>query len=139
MNPIKLDLRTGLPKARRQFKKLLRLLPRRQCDYAAPCVIGAMMSPAERKAVAGLYIGALAASEEVRLAPGQKSDFLTLQRAYDSGNEVDFLETFEALEAKYAASAIEARRVATAQTGAIHESAIGEVETPKSFSPGEPK
>lgn len=127
--PVKLDLRTGLPKARRAMPRLLKLLPKMKCEYRAPCVVGSMIAPPHRKKLdEGCPIGArnylsnsigdLVECGVVEPAKGQRRDITRLQESYDSGDEKKFLRTFERLEKKYApASGIEAGTDETAKTG----------------------
>lgn len=99
---IALDLKTGLPKVRRSFKKLSANVGK--CSYQTPCAIGAMMTPAQRRGLLDVdksTIGRLIMDRRVVLASGQACDFRDLQYAFDGGSEAEFTRTVERLERKY--------------------------------------
>lgn len=102
---IELDLRTGIPEVRKQLDGLVKKIG--ACRYTAPCVIGAMMTPAERcrLRVNGdneSNIGWLITDGKVAVPSGQKDDFSALQMAFDDKEDPSrFSRTFEKIAAKY--------------------------------------
>lgn len=102
---VSLDLRRDLPKVRRQFKKLLTVLPQKSCKYAAPCVIGAMVPPAKRRLLdevgAAPSIGSLINQRFVAVPLEQERDFTRLQDAFDPGDQEGFERELARVEAKY--------------------------------------
>ena len=102
----KLNLRTGLPKARAIYAELE---PGR-CTYTAPCVIGAMVAPEKRGLLEGANeedtaIKRLIADGVVVVPKYQVADFVRLQMSFDRGPDGGFDEVFAELERKYARGA----------------------------------
>lgn len=107
---IKLDLRTDLAKVTPET-----LGPLGACTYTAPCAIGAMMTPDERKRVAESHdgdgdttsIGILVLAGTVTLPADQLSDFKALQSAFDrahsDGSRARFFTTLASMKEKYSA------------------------------------
>jgi hypothetical protein len=94
----RIDLRTGLPKARAVFDTLV---PGR-CTYSAPCVIGAMVSEGARRELDDApwsTIGVLILGGVLAAPADQARDMVRLQIAFDYDR--DFPQIFAELEAKY--------------------------------------
>lgn len=100
----RIDLRTGLPKARAIFDQLTP----GSCSYLAPCVIGAMV-PEDKRAIMDAtrtgHISALISNGHVKAPKEQFDDIIRLQVVFDSGSAKRFREVFAELEAKYAPQA----------------------------------
>ncbi len=108
---IQLDMRTGLPKARAALPDVLNAQMLLRCDYTAPCVVGAMLTPQERITLEykmfnedGYDIGSFIRAGDVQIPKGQKADFVALQEAFDGGDQGKLVRKLEALEVKYAAT-----------------------------------
>lgn len=110
--PVRIDLRKDLPKARKVLPALLARIEDQKCEYTAPCVVGAMIPPSRRAFLeVGVSTGSMRGSTNIgdlidaglAVVPvGQKRDLVSLQKAYDSGEEKTFLRTFARVEKKYA-------------------------------------
>lgn len=105
-----IDLRRDLPKVRAQLPAVLKAQEAFHCDYTAPCVIGAMVPPGKRKKLQGqenaLPWGDTTASNLLKLrlldAPSdQRRNIVSLQNAFDSGDQKRFLAALDRAERKW--------------------------------------
>jgi len=78
------------------------------CKYSAPCAIGAMMTPKQRKALAdtpldGWSIWRLVDDNTISVPADQLDDFRALQKAFDRGatRPSDFEAVLNELRLKY--------------------------------------
>lgn len=76
--PIKIDLRDLTPEKLAECKPHLG-----ECTYAAPCVIGTLMSPSERSRHSNCSI---AFYPDVKLLAEQEGDVVAIQDAFDGGD-----------------------------------------------------
>lgn len=107
---VELDLRRDLPKVVEALPALIASMERgnQACEYAAPCVIGAMVPQARRhdldNAETGsddTYIGTLVRDGIVSVPTGQIADFVSLQRAFDSLDAARLRRVLSRVRAKY--------------------------------------
>jgi hypothetical protein len=89
-----------LLKVRKHYKKLLELLPESKCDYTAPCVVGAMLTPKQRANMHGT-VGSLIRVGDIVVPDGQADDLDELQFAYDKADLLTFERLLGRLEKKY--------------------------------------
>ena len=119
-NPVKLDMKTLLPKVRKAFDAgLLQAQDPtnelKQCSYDGPCAIGIGMTPRNRKRMDGCdsvdgSVGPLIVKGHIIVPDGQVHDFVELQDMHDGWvtsprcyDGKDFSELLCRLEEKYAA------------------------------------
>lgn len=105
MSPIKLDLRTALHDIPDDIE------PSDACLYTAPCIIGRMMTPEQRLAIAdedldSSFVSTLIAAKVLIVPEEQIEDFSALQNANDRAARGDdygdaLLEVVAQLKEKY--------------------------------------
>lgn len=106
---VRLDLRRDLPKVRKQWDRVSKAQKTRICDYTAPCVVGAMVSPRKRAELENAWaVGMDGTGIDTLIqfgfvvAPGeQRRDIKALQEAFDSGDRARFTRKLRAVEKKY--------------------------------------
>lgn len=101
MTPIKIDLRTALASIPDD------ITPSAHCTYTAPCIIGRMMTPEERRRVAttlgdGASIHRVIANGLVEVPVDQTGDIEELQRLNDCQCHDGLTEAVARLKEKYA-------------------------------------
>lgn len=56
------------------------------CTYSAPCIIGTLVPPAERKRLGAFRLGRLIAADSVSVSRDQLDEANRLQMAFDTGD-----------------------------------------------------
>jgi hypothetical protein len=101
---IELDLTRDLPKVRAAYKRLIKNIG--MCAYTAPCAVGVMMTPAQRRSLQingadGMSVDVLIDRKKLCVPAEQTKSMIVLQEAFDSGDIRRFNAVLDELERKY--------------------------------------